>query len=365
MYLYKCMKKNYKLRYCEKLIENGLITEQIIPLLKTMSSRNKNYWIERGYDDIDAQKMANSRMPGTIEYYTIYKNVPLDDAKFLVEKYKTEIANTKEKFIKKYGNVIGGEKWSVYCEKQRLKNTLEYKKKNFGWDKIKFDEYNKSRSVTRENLINRYGDKLGKEKWDSYVQRQSYTKSYEYVVNKYGQEEWDRICKSKLHTYENFLIRYNNNIEIATEKYNEHLKLRSMTQRSSKIADELFSNIINTLINTSYKQYYCMIHNQEWFLNIKNYGCIFLDFFLRDTGKVIEFYGDYWHANPEKYKVGSMVNLRSAGIKKVEEIWECDNIRMSHILKVPYIKDVKIVWEDDFRKNPIKTEKECYEFLIK
>ena len=122
MYLYKCMKKNYKLRYCEKLIENGLITEQIIPLLKTMSSRNKNYWIERGYDYIDAQKMANSRMPGTIEYYTIYKNVPLDDAKFLVEKYKTEIANTKEKFIKKYGNVIGGEKWSVYCEKQRVKN---------------------------------------------------------------------------------------------------------------------------------------------------------------------------------------------------------------------------------------------------
>ena len=359
------MKKNYKLKYCEKLIENGLTREQIIPLLKTISSRNENYWIERGYDDITAQKMSNSRMPGTIEYYTIYKKVSLDDAKFLVKKYQNERSNTKENFIKKYGNVIGLEKWELYCEKQRVKNTFEYKKKNFGWDKNKFEEYNKSRSVTRENLLNRHGDKLGKEKWQSYVSLQSYTKSYEYVVNKYGQEEWDRICKSKPHTYENFLIRCDNNIEIATEKYNEHLKLISTTRRSSKIADELFSNIINNLIKTNYKQYYCKIHNQEWYLNIKNYGCVFLDFYLRDTGKVIEFYGDYWHANPEKYKVGMIVNLRSAGTKKVEEVWERDNIRISHILKVPYIKDVKIIWEDDFRKNPIKTEKECFEFLIK
>lgn len=365
MYPYRYMKQNYKLKYCEKLIARGLSHDQIIPLLKTTSSRNKNYWIERGYNDIEAQKMANSRMPGTIEYYTLYKNMSPDDAKSLVKKYQDTRANTKENFIRKYGELDGIARWTSYCEKHKIKNTFKYKNKKFGWTRDKFDQYNKSRSVTLENLINRHGEKLGREKWESYVARQSYTKSYKYVVDKYGQVEWDRLCKSKTNTYENFLIRHNNNIEIATEKYNEYLKSVSIILPSSRIADELFSNIINKLINTNYKQYYCNIHNQEWFLNIKNYGCVFLDFFLRDTGKVIEFYGDYWHANPIKYKPGSMVNLRSAGIKKVEEIWETDSIRISQILKVPYIKDVKIVWEHDFRKNPVEIERECIEFLTK
>jgi len=357
------MKSNYRLKHCEKLLEKGLTKEQIINLLKTKSSRNKNYWLERGYSDDESLKMSNSRMPGTIEYFTLYKKVSIDEAELLVKKFKEDRINTEENFIKKYGIKEGFKKWNSYCEKHRIKNTFEYKNKILGWNKKQFNEYNKSRSVTLENFVKKYGDQIGREKWVNYVERQSYTKSSEYVINKYGIEEWEKLCKSKSNTYESFLLRNDNNIEIATEKYNEYIKLYSKQIVSSKIADDLFSNIVNGLVNTNYKQYYCCVYNQEWYLNIKNYGCVFLDFFLKDNGKVIEFYGDYWHANPKKYKPDTHIKMKSGMIKKVEEIWELDRIRIDHILKTPYIKYLKIIWESDFRERPSEIIQECLNFL--
>jgi len=359
------MKYKYKLKYCELLINRGFTYDEIVSRLKTQSSRNKNYWLERGYDDVQSVQLSKSRQPGTLEYYTIFKNKPLDEAKYLVEKYQSDKAITKLNFVKKYGDVIGIKKWESYCEKHRIKNTFEYKQKKLGWDINTFNRYNKSRSVTLNNLIKRHGDSVGRDKWKLYIERQSYTKSEKYVVEKYGADVWKQLCKRKRHTYESYLERYNGNIELAVEKYNEYLKSTSPKIGRSKIADDFCANLVNRLISTNYKQYYCGIHNQEWFLNVKGFGVIFLDFFLRDTGKVIEFYGDYWHANPIKYKVGNTVNLRDGNIKKVEDVWLSDKIRIDHILNVPYIEDVKIVWESDYRTDPTKILNESFDFLIK
>ena len=359
------MKTNYRLKYCELLIKQGLKHHEIIPLLKTKSARNKNYWLERGYDNDNSEKMALSRQPGTIEYYTLFKGKSLEEAKYLSEKYRECKIHTIENFIKRYGEIEGNNRWNIYCDKHREKNKFKYKNKKLGWDINTFNRYNKSRSVTLENLINRHGDIVGREKWNLYIKKQKYTKSQQYVVEKYGIDEWNRLCKLKSHTYESYLERYQGNIEIAVEKYNEYLKSVSASINSSKIADEFFSTLVNKLLYTNYKQYYCNVHNQEWFINIKDYGVVFLDFFLRDTGKVIEFYGDYWHANPKKYLPGSLINLRSGTIKKVEEVWDGDRIRLEKILKIPYIKDVKIVWEDDYKTDPNKIINECFNFLIK
>lgn len=329
---------------------------------KTRSSRNKNYWIERGYNIEDAERMAKSRMPGTFEYYTIFKKLSDEEATKLVKEFKENKKYTKDNLIKKYGEVNGIERWESYCEKQRISNTFDYKREKHGWTKKEFDEYNKSRSVTLDNLLKRHGEVLGREKWNNYVNRQSITKSYDYVVRKYGVDEWNRICSAKKHTYDSYLKKYKC-VEIATEKYNEFLKKHSAVIPNSRIADDMFSNIVQNLIETNYKQYYCAIHNQEWYINIKNYKCIFLDFFLRDTGKVIEFFGDYWHANPQKYKSGTFINHRSPGLKLVDDVWKDDKLRLDYIRKVPYITDVKIVWENDYIKNPKNTIEDCMKFL--
>ena len=61
---------------------------------------------------------------------------------------------------------------------------------------------------------------------------------------------------------------------------------------------------------------------------------------------IVEFYGDYWHANPTKYiRTDIIHNGMSAG-----EIWERDLIRKESLEKMGY--KVLEVWEGDYRKNP-------------
>lgn len=78
--------------------------------------------------------------------------------------------------------------------------------------------------------------------------------------------------------------------------------------------------------------------------------------------KVIEFYGDYWHANPAIVAPMTIVKFRHKQIL-ADEIWERDAKRLEFIKSKGY--EVKIVWESDFRKNPEQVVKECIEWLKK
>ena len=64
--------------------------------------------------------------------------------------------------------------------------------------------------------------------------------------------------------------------------------------------------------------------------------------FNKSTNKVIEFYGDFWHANPSLYDKNNIVrNGLSA-----KEIWNYDNKRIN-MLKEKFNLKIKIVWEVD------------------
>jgi G:T-mismatch repair DNA endonuclease (very short patch repair protein) len=75
-----------------------------------------------------------------------------------------------------------------------------------------------------------------------------------------------------------------------------------------------------------------------------------VDMILEKTNKIIEVYGDYWHANPAKYKANDKIQFpRQTNITHVNEIWERDSKRISYIKKAGY--DVFIAWEHDINKN--------------
>lgn len=356
------------LKNCEKLLEQGFTIDEIKNKLKTRSSRNKNYWIERGYEEKDAILLSKSRMPGTFEYYYYYKEIKDEHlAKKLSEKYTKENSRTEKNYIKKFGKKEGVKRWKSYCEKQARVNTFEHKQKKYGWTREQFDEYNKSRSVTLDNLINRHGEKIGKEKWNSYCKKQSYTNSLEYYQKKFGEEngkiKWEEVNRKKAHTIETYIEKYDGDIELATEKLIEFFKNLKSSSISSKISVELFSELTDKLIKMGYKKIFHYSFNNEWVINVRGHQTIFLDFYLRDTGKVIEFYGDYWHCNPKKYNCDQQVNI-GGSLKKVKDVWKDDEKRINNILKLPYIHDIKIVWECDFRKNRDKVIQECIDFLI-
>ena len=61
-------------------------------------------------------------------------------------------------------------------------------------------------------------------------------------------------------------------------------------------------------------------------------------------GLIIEFYGDFWHANPDKYKTGDKIKGNT-----VEGIWAKDRQRVSALEALGY--QVIVIWESDYKRN--------------
>ena len=115
---------------------------------------------------------------------------------------------TKEKCIKKHGYEKGIKIWNNYCKRQSYTNTLEYKKQKYNWSKEDFKNFNLSRAVTIDNMVKKYGEKEGLNKWKFYVDKQKLTKSYAHMIKKYGKEQADKINQSKALTLDNYIKKY-------------------------------------------------------------------------------------------------------------------------------------------------------------
>lgn len=85
-----------------------------------------------------------------------------------------------------------------------------------------------------------------------------------------------------------------------------------------------------------------------------------LDYFDLDLKIAVEFYGDFWHQNPNKY---SKDNIRKVGKTRLtaEEIWKRDKVRIKNI-EEGGIK-VFIIWESQYKSNREKTIKELVELI--
>ena len=231
---------------------------------------------------------------------------------------KSKYAITEENLIKKWGEEVGKEKWIIYKNKQSLSNKYEYKKEKHGWSEEKFNEYNRSRSVTLKNLINRHGEEEGLKLWINYCDRQKYTTTLEYFIKKYGKLEGE-------------------------EKYNNFCKKRLLGCAYSKISNKLFDELVK-YINKDYETYY---GDKEWFLydNI-NKKYYLIDFFIRDLNIGIEFNGDVWHANPDVFSDDFKFPFDDT--IKASDIWKKDKIK-NDFLKTKLNKLI-IIWENDLKK---------------
>ena len=77
--------------------------------------------------------------------------------------------------------------------------------------------------------------------------------------------------------------------------------------------------------------------------------------------KCIEFNGDYWHANPLKYKAEQIVGSVAHKVRTAEDIWEMDRVKHEAIKNAGY--ELLIIWEFDFYKDPEGTIQKCKDFL--
>ncbi len=78
------------------------------------------------------------------------------------------------------------------------------------------------------------------------------------------------------------------------------------------------------------------------------------------AGRVIEFFGDYWHANPNMYDRSDVLTFPD---KKVTagEIWEKDAEKISSLRASDL--EVMVVWEHDYKNDQKSVLEECSRFL--
>lgn len=277
-----------------------------------------------------------------------------------VDKKNKSMAVTLERMIRDYGEVEGKKRFDSYREKQAKSNSFEYKQKKYGWTKEQFDEYNKSRSVTLEHLVERHGKEKGAKMWDNYCKRQSETSTNEYIRDVHGEKYLQYVNNAKKRNKTFFYEKYKNDPDMAKKKWEESIKRRQFHSRVSKPSIKLFDSISSKFTNNNFvygekKEKYIFIDNGN--------DVTFVDFFDENTRKIIEFNGQVYHADPRFYKPTDQPIKFNGEMSTAQEIWDRDKERMDTLKELGY--EVMIVWETDFHSNPEKVIDECVAFLNK
>lgn len=234
---------------------------------------------------------------------------------------------TEKSMIKKWGKEEGLKRWRKYCGKHSYIASKEFYKDKYG--EIEGEKkYYEDRAMTLKMCIKRHGEVKGKEIWDSYRKQQRYTCSKEYFIKKWGKEEGAK--------------RYEN-ARIAFAKGGQS----SNGYTVSKVSQELFFEL-NKQIKGD-EVYFDKLNNE--ISVVTNFGsCYFLDFYDKTKNIVIEFNGDYWHANPKIYKENDII-YQHGQENIAKDIWGYDEKRKQEICEKLNNPTYIVVWENDYKKD--------------
>lgn len=293
--------------------------------------------LDKKFDEYSS--MNKSRVFNVMNRITRYAyNIPDDVA----NAFTKTTAVTLENLVKKYGEIEGNIRWEKYRNLQAVTNTFEYKKEKYGWTQSDFDEFNQSRAITEENLINRHGAVEGKKIFDEYREKQRTNgNTIGWFIEKYGEIEGNKKYKI---------------VSIGKSKG------ASSPGCVSKVSQEFFDRLdqhFNNIFTTSYSR-----KNNERIFYIdairKTYS---VDYYIDEFKVAIEFNGDYYHANPNKYNADFDFSELSKNRKiTAKDLWEKDE-KKYHLLEKHHGIRTIVVWESDYYKN--KNNDKFYKNIVK
>jgi hypothetical protein len=257
--------------------------------------------------------------------------------------YKEKSRNCKEYWIKK----------GYSDEDSLLKSQLvmkEIHKKTSIKKKTNYDKYKHVYNTNIEYYLNKgYSIKDSK----ILLSERQNTFSKQKCINKYGVdiglEIWDKRQKKWLET-----------LKSKSEEEKNEINLKKIQNKSgfSKISQDLFwvlykENSVNDIMFGELNNEFAKYDNDKG----RYYKYDYVD---HTNKKVIEFNGDYWHCNPNKFTYDYNHEILE---KKAEEIWGSDEIKNNLIIKDGY--ELLVIWESDYILDPYKTIIKCIEFLKK
>lgn len=273
-----------------------------------------------------------------------------------VEINKKPNSVTLENMKLKYGDIEGNRRWLEYCNKQAETNSFEYKSEKFGWSREQFEAYNKSRSCTLKNFIERHGEDVGMEKWNEYCERQRYTNTLEYFVDREGDREtgilaWEEYNRSKGNGQNIFYIMEKYNITFAEAE-------EKLTRMSCNFVSDMEKEFVEELEKKVGDIYFTHKTRQMCLWNKIVNRPAFYDVACAKRKKIIEFNGDYWHANPEVYESDEMVGKGELSLAR--DIWEYDAKKIQNARDRGY--DILVIWENEWLADKNAVIDKCVNF---
>lgn len=267
--------------------------------------------------------------------------------------------HTEDSYIKRYGEQDGKKRWEEYRHKKKVtsKRSLLYWLNLFDGDEVlaKQSLHEYQQHALLERLIDKHGKIEGTKIYNDK------RKNHSEFLNEYYLDPNNR--ERTKHTIDSYIKKYGE--ILGKQKYKEYyiawkrgMEKRSMNGRHknySNISQMLFDNIIATFdsnISACYATF-----NYEFSLS-NNDTLYFYDFTVPDLNLIIEFNGDYWHANPTLYNetfVHPVLN------RTAKEIWDKDDIKIRVAKDNGY--DVLIIWEKDYQDDPNKVLTDCITFI--
>lgn len=164
--------------------------------------------------------------------------------------------------------------------------------------------------------------------------RQS-TFSLERCIQKYGEEKGRRIFEER------------------QIKWTKKLRESFLTHGDGRSPQSIFAkSIIGQICNILNID----IPKKEKYISDKKGRHFAYDFTFNK--KIIEFNGDYWHANPSIYSYDFF--NKSVGLY-AHELWEKDRIKKECAVSNGY--KILTIWESDYKEDPEGTIKKCIRFL--
>lgn len=270
--------------------------------------------LERCFDFLTSKnKNPNDNFQRFVDF--IQYNVPVDTWYDKIVKIH-DIRNngnwkvTYETMCLTYGEEEANRRWQQYKDRQGEVNTFEYKNKTYGMTEQEFKEYNSSRAITLENLINRHGEELGNKKWEDYCQRQRDTCTIDHYLVKWGEIE-------------------------GRNKYEKWME--NFCGKPSKMEKEIIEILENK--NPNIQRQKCLTFIDGPNKNMSR----FFDIYDDNKMKIIEVNGQIYHADPRYYNENDIVPVKQVTAK---ESWKYDEGKLELAKSSGY--DVFIVWEHDW-----------------
>lgn len=252
-----------------------------------------------------------------------------------------------------YG-VAGICNYNKYVEFQSEKNKLEYKQKVHGMSEEEFKEYNLSRAVTLENCIGRHGMEKGSQIFWDYCEKQRDSGcSLEWFQKVHGdvkgEEIYKRVNEQKGRSVSSYMKYKGMTFEEAVVAC--ELSTRNVRVTSSIIANKFFEELdraLNKEISdksiTAYKNYEFALYNQD------SDGVSRYDYAIPEFKFIIEFNGDYWHANPKIYGSDFVRLYVGRGPETAADIHNKDKRKNSIATDAGY--QLFVIWESDYNEDP-------------